>query len=340
MSGKKKLSDNINELFGRVSGKEKLEMEVDRLQSHLVELEIDMKRMKTQLEKKENLAKQAVAEKQEAQEKLNAANTRIETLEHELGAMKQESQGQLRFRNTENIAPAIMSEYIFQIGSLISSHDTLITAYLAPGQSLDELTGSKRLVEDIDENSQILMERAESSTGLVLFYDTCRMVCEAIAPSLPVKYPGWQIGTRFDVGHLKDIEEKDLNICVLIAHAGESFVGLASNRREFQEHRVIRSSVKAKHSKGGFSQRRFERLREEDIAHHVEKVQQTLEELVRGREEIEYIIAGGDLQLSRHICNGIVRDIPVVEKIMDSRIDKSNVNLILRNTLSCRRYQI
>ncbi|HJH28579.1 MAG TPA: peptide chain release factor-like protein, partial [Methanosarcinaceae archaeon] len=104
---------------------------------------------------------------------------------------------------------------------------------------------------------------------------------------------------------------------------------------------IVRSSVKAKHTKGGFSQKRFEKLRDEDIAHHIEKVQKIIKKVLDDDVDvnnIDYIITGGDQQLVRHVMDGLADDIPVIEKTMDVKIEKHNADAILKSALSSRRY--
>ena len=56
MIEKEKVIDNFNVLFGKISGKDKLEDQVDMLQSHIVELEIDIKRLQTRLGKRDHIS--------------------------------------------------------------------------------------------------------------------------------------------------------------------------------------------------------------------------------------------------------------------------------------------
>jgi len=339
MNEKKKVVENINVLFGKISGKEKLENQLDMLQSHIVELEIDVKRLQTQLEKKENTSKRAVSAKQEVESKLNEANTRIKTLVHERNSIKNELSGDIRFRGMETVFPSRFSGYLSQIKSLKSDRESLITVYVTQGQSLSDLKSSEKILGYIDENSRHLLDKINSPTGYVLFYDTDRMVCEAIAPVFSIKDPMWIFGNDFNVEKLDIIEYKDFGVCVVVVHAGESFVGFAPDKNGFETHQIIRSNVKAKHTKGGFSQRRFEKLRDEDIAHHIEKVRKAIKEVLDDHANNTYhIITGGDHQLAKYAIDGLAGDIPVIEKTIDVKIKRDKTDLILKNMLSSRRY--
>ncbi len=341
MIEKEKVIDNFNVLFGKISGKDKLEDQVDMLQSHIVELEIDIKRLQTRLGKRDHISKNSVSAKQEIEYKLNEANIKIETLMHERNELKKEASGHIRFRGMDTLNPQRFSEYLSQLKSLKSDSETLITTYIPKGQSLSDLKNSNDIVEQIDENSQHLLGKIDSQTGYMLFYDTFGMVREAVAPVLPLKDPVFKFGKTFDVKKLKHMADKDVGVCVVIVHAGESFLGFAPDKKRFEKHQIVRSSVKAKHTKGGFSQRRFEKLRDEDIAHHIEKVRKIIKKVLDDDVDvnnIDYIITGGDQQLVKHVMDGLADDIPVIEKTMDVKIEKHNTDAILKNALSSRRY--
>lgn len=344
MIEKEKVIDNFNVLFGKISGKDKLEKQLDMLQSHIVELEIDVKRLRTRLEKRDHISKTSVSAKQEIESKLNEANIKIETLMHERNEMKKEVYGAIRFRGMDSISPLRFPDYLSQLKSLKSDRETLITAYVPQGQSLSDLKNDI-VVEQIDENSQHLLGKIDSQTGCVLFYDTSNMVREAVTPIFPLKDSMLKFGKTFDVKKLKLMANKDVGVCVVIVHAGESFVGFAPDKNGFETHQVVRSGVKAKHTKGGFSQGRFEKLRDEDIAHHIEKVRKVIRKVLEDNADInvdanniDYIITGGDRQLVKHAMDGLVDDIPVIEKTMDVKIEKHNTDAILKSALSSRRY--
>ena len=54
----------LGTIIGKISGRGKFEFEIDRLNTRIIKLELDLQSAKTQLEKKEALAKQAVADRQ------------------------------------------------------------------------------------------------------------------------------------------------------------------------------------------------------------------------------------------------------------------------------------
>ncbi|MBU4185096.1 MAG: hypothetical protein KKC23_02645 [Proteobacteria bacterium] len=88
----------------------------------------------------------------------------------------------------------------------------------------------------------------------------------------------------------------------------------------FVEHEIIRSSVMGKHSKGGWSQKRFQSLVEEDVRHHADKVRAALAPMMGKHKDIQYVIAGGEGKLIKIILEGY--NYPLVIKSMAAEPDK------------------
>lgn len=323
--------------LGKISGKEQLELEIDRLNSHVIKLELDLQSSRNQLEKKEVLAKQAVSDRQEAEILLNQERIRTRTLSHELETIRAESQGKLKFRGTDTLSLQAIQTYLSKLKSFHDPAGGLLTAYLPQGTRLSGVI-SEKVFERVEEETRTLLDRLEPDTGLAFFYDIHRMVCEAIVPPFPITSPAWQLGHSFDVSLLEEILSKDYRMLVLVLHAGESFIGFAPDAQVFDTEELIRSSVKEKHSKGGFSQRRFERLREEDIAHHMDKVLEALYRILEENKLIDCVILSGDFQLIGEIRKRLPFNLEIIEKPSDIRVEKASGEEILRTVLSSRRY--
>jgi peptide subunit release factor 1 (eRF1) len=329
--------NGLSTFLGKISGKEQLELEIDKLNSQIAKLELDLQSAKNQLEKKEILARQAVSDRQEAEALLNQERIRTRTLSHELETIRAESQGKLKFRGIETLSPQAVQAYLSKLKSLQTTADGLLTVYLPQGTRLSGVI-SEKVLERVEEETRILLDRLEPETGLVLFYDLHRMVCEAIAPPFPITSPAWELGDSFEVSLLEEILSKDYRMLVLVLHAGESFIGFAPDAQVFDTEELIRSSVKEKHSKGGFSQRRFERLREEDIAHHMDKVLEVLDKTLDENSPVDCVVMSGDAQLLKEIQRYLPLNLEIIEKPSDIKVEKMGGEEILRTVLSSRRY--
>ncbi|MDW7731759.1 MAG: Vms1/Ankzf1 family peptidyl-tRNA hydrolase [Methanolobus sp.] len=341
MVEKDRVINNINYIFKKYSGKEELENEIDKLQSHLFELELDIKTANTRYEKSAASEKKALAAKQEAEEKLKAAEVRLLTLEHELEKQKADVPGELSLARTDQFNKQRTEEFLQSLSSFEYPSASLLTVYIAAGGKLDGIHDHENLIKLMDSEVLAMVEKVSSPTGLVLFYSPDHLVNELIVPPLPLKRSCWITGNTFDTAPLLGLLKTNASICVLVAHAGESFVGYSLDSEEFDSFQVIKSSVKAKHAKGGFSQRRFERLRDEDIAHHIDKVKLSLKDLLEEFEgSIDYLIQAGDPQLAREITADVPLNTEQIFSTSDIRIEKHNIPDILKQLLVYRRYRL
>jgi len=324
-------------IIGKISGKERLELEVERLNSRIAELEHALQGTKNQLEKKEALARQAVADRQEAESRLNQELVRIHTLSHELETLREESGSKLEFRGIETLSSAAIKAYLSKLSSFHSPANDFLTVYLPYGTRLSAVLPEKTL-SFLGEETRSLLDRLDPETGLVFFYDLHRMISEAIVPPVPVSLPAWHLKGSFETVPLEEILNIDFRMLVLVLHAGESFIGFAPDARAFDKEEFIKSSVKEKHSKGGFSQRRFERLREEDIAHHMDKFFETLDNILEENSPIDCVILNGDAQLIKEAQRRLPLNLEIIEKPADIKVEKTGGEEILRTVLSSRRY--
>jgi peptide subunit release factor 1 (eRF1) len=327
----------LGTIIGKISGKGKLETEVDRLSSRVAELELALQGAKNQLEKKEALARQAVADRQEAESRLNQELVRTQTLSHELESTRTESQNRLEFRGIENLSPAAVQAYLSRLNSFRSPSEDLLTVYLPSGTRLSDVLPEKNL-DMVEEETCSLLDRLDTETGMVFFYDLHRMISEALVPPFPITSAAWYLQNNFETAPLEEKLSSSCRLLVLVLHAGESFIGFAPDARVFETEEFVKSSVKEKHSKGGFSQRRFERLREEDIAHHMDKVFEALDKVLEENSPIDCVILNGDTPLIREAEKRLPLSLEVIEKAADIKVEKTSGEEIIRTILSSRRY--
>ena len=186
-----------------------------------------------------------------------------------------------------------------------------------------------------DSSALHLIEKIESSTGKIVLYDTNRIVNLVIIPVFPILISECVLGTQFDLGPLtKNLEYE--KILVVNTHAGETIIGIVE-ADTFVEHEIVRSSVMGKHKQGGWSQKRFQSLVEEDVRHHANKVRSALDPMLLRHKDIQYVLAGGEGKLIKMILEGY--DFPLVTKSMDT-ISNGNVDQVLRDVLAVRCYWI
>ncbi len=325
--------------FDKLFNRKELEKKIEILQARIDELEPENKSLSTRLSKQEVRAKKAVSDKQEVDLALKKAEKKIDDLEHTLDNLKEETQktDALTFKRAVTLTTAQSCDLLSQISSIRSRNEDLVTVYLRPNESFTDLNEFESTIE-LDQDVKYLMQRIESPTGLALFYDMKRlgMVRMLMTPPFPIGESKWKLDRVFDTAQLQELLEHNQVFCILLAHAGESFIGI-SNRETFIDHKIVRSSVKEKHTKGGWSQRRFERLRDEDIKHHAEKARAVFEALVdEYKDELKMVVASGEHNLIKEITGGgdsgyrypfplLIRNIDTKAKIEKHNIDKIRV---------------
>jgi hypothetical protein len=307
--------------------------EIKSLKARISHLEEENTKLRLRLEKRDEKAKSSITTKQDVDRELNEAINRISSLQNEIQILKKETSTELKFRFSENLSRNRFDEMIFLLGGIQSKLSTLITIYLAKDAKCVDVT--QDIVTLIDSSSLHLIEKIESSTGKIIFYDTNRIINLVIIPIFPILLSECFLNRQFNLEPLKKNLEYD-RILVLNTHAGETFIGIAE-AGTFSEHEVVRSSVMGKHKQGGWSQKRFQALVEEDIKHHADKVRALLDPMIAKHKDIQYIIAGGDGKLIKMITEGY--NYPVVLKSMDAVV-KGNVDQVLREVLSVRCYWI
>jgi len=326
-------------LFDKLLGKKELEEHIRTLEAQIEQLLLANESISARLASRDETTRKAISQKQVVEEELNSAKKKIETLEHKISVFGKDKSQDVTFQNISSIPIQSMANYVCQIRSLQALDNSLVTAYLQPEQSLTGLENGRELLEPPGNETIGLVDKIASPTGVAVFYDTLGMTREAVAPFLPVDVSSWQMDARFDAVPLQELIDRKVNLCVLLAHAGESFIGITDNPGSFTDYQIVRSSVKGKHTKGGWSQRRFERLRDEDIQHHVKKVKDTLKKMVDGSyTEITFILTGGESRLVSEILADF--NCPVVDRKFDVAVDKKMIDRILKEVWSSKRYKM
>ena len=146
-----------------------------------------------------------------------------------------------------------------------------------------------------------------------------------LIPPFPIKESHSHEGADFSLDPIREMMEEP--VLVISAHAGDTFLGVCLSRDKFEAEELVQSSVMGKHSKGGWSQKRFERLREEDVKAHVDLVTEKLEAMLgRYRPLLHYAVLSGEESLLRQIAPSI--DLLLVDRKL-SRIDSRETNLLL-----------
>ncbi len=322
-------------MLGGLFNRKEQERKIELLQTRINELKYENKSLSERISKQAARAKKALSDKQGADLGLKKAEERIDTIERELKNLKEKDDAQLSVREAVTLTADRASDLLFQLSSLRSRNDDLLTAYLRPEEAVSDLDRF-----ELDNSVKYMMARIESPTGIALFYDlkSTGMAPQIVAPPFMILESQWKLDYAFDTTQLQELLDTNRVICILLAHAGESFIGI-SDRERVIEYKIVRSSVKEKHTKGGMSQRRFERLRDEDIRHHGEKARSAFEALIAGyKSELEMVVASGEHNLIKMITRD--NEFPLLLRSIDPKavLEKQNIDKIRVLAWSSRWY--
>ncbi len=305
--------------------------EINALNSKIKSLEEENRKLSLLLTKKEDKTRKTVATKQEVDRELNEAKHLIQTLENEAQKLREETRGELNFRFSDNFSRNRLEDLLFLLGSMQSRTATLTSIYLSKDETLDNIPSE--IAAHIRSPDRVLIEKIDSHTGRVIFNDASGIIKLVMLPVFPILHTECSLERRFNLELLKKCLECDKTL-VINAHAGETFIGIVEND-SLVEHDIIRSSVMGKHSKGGWSQKRFQSLVEEDIKHHADKVKAALDQMIGKHRDIKYIIAGGETKLVRMMLEG--HDYPVIMKSMDA-VSLHSAEQVLHDAMAIRVY--
>lgn len=247
---------------------EEREAEIEELEQRISELEDEKQSWKNRFESEKERRKKLSRQKQEAEEELNRLKDRLE------GSDPGEKDDEGHSSSTENLEFESISfqkakNILEKLDSMESSERDLLTVY-SPG-SVDELEDFRGLKNSISSSQ---FSRIKDLEGFVAFLDqdTGNTVLK-MSPFFDQKFV---LEGFFDIADLLEFLRSEKYWVVV--SAGETKVFREENG-EYEEVERITSRVDREHSKGGFSQGRFERKREEQVESHLDEVRKVLDEL-------------------------------------------------------------
>lgn len=307
-------------------GKKKLEDRILELESSLKDLESDREELARTLEKRDEKIRKLNAANQEcnlalkdAEKRAAASATSSGFGEPDSDAKRSEKPPQARAVKT---GPRELDRLVKRLKECRTGEDDLLTAYLPDGRDL---------VPEAREAAQAV----RSQRGwIVLKYP--QLFTMLLVPPFPVQESLSAPGEVFTLAPLQEMMETP--VLVVSAHAGDTFLGVAYGPVGFEVQEFVQSQVKEKHSKGGWSQKRFERLREEDIKYHIDEVLQKLSELAaKYGSVVHYAVLGGDQSMIKQIAPAVT--LPIVERRLE-RHDEKRLDKLLDEVYGFTIYRI
>ncbi|MDD2756181.1 MAG: Vms1/Ankzf1 family peptidyl-tRNA hydrolase, partial [Methanothrix sp.] len=235
-------------------GKKKLEDRILELQAALAKLEVEKEQLLRTLEKRDEKISKLTSANQQANLALKAAEQRAAAISP-APALAQSA--------------ADASDGQKPKGRILSLRemDLLIERLKACRSPKDDLLVScypETVSEDVGFARQIRTAASaiKSKRGGIILHSPLLFTL-LLVPPFPIQESLTREGSAFALDPLEEM--MDTPVLIISAHAGETFLGVALSHEGFEVEEMVESSVIGKHSKGGWSQKRFERLREEEI---------------------------------------------------------------------------
>lgn len=238
------------------------------LKERVAELEEERSHLEAQLDAEKERRSDAVSERQRAEERVNRLEDRIADLEGTVDRLRDDDGRDLEFRRTEAVSGDRLDTVLDRLESFAGGPESVLTAYVA-----DE---PQPPVRDAFGDRAALVSRA--APCLAVADDAGLLSATLSVPAPPAPFAAWGDDVAFDRGWLRPRGEFTLALVRSDLFAMGEYDG--SERTAFHG---FEGELKSQHSKGGFSQARFERLRDEQIETHLDRCLAALEERTTDR---------------------------------------------------------
>ncbi|MFD1647279.1 Vms1/Ankzf1 family peptidyl-tRNA hydrolase [Haloarchaeobius litoreus] len=243
----------LDELLGRAALKERID-----------ELEAETERLSAQLEAESERRTDAVSARQDAEERVNRLEDRIAQLEGELDR-REDDGDDLAFRSRTDLH----AERLDTVLTRLESVETEAEGFLSAAIGDDE--GAPDAVDDLLGDRARL---AEEAAPCLVYADDAGLVSAVLEPPVqPEPFCEWGDSARIDRSWCQPTGRFALALVRADVFAIGEYDG-----RERRSMRSFESDVKSDHSKGGFSQGRFERIRDEQIQDHLAECREAIAE--------------------------------------------------------------
>ncbi|ELZ29305.1 hypothetical protein C475_03774 [Halosimplex carlsbadense 2-9-1] len=236
------------------------------LKERIAELEDELDSREQQLEAEQRRRADAASDRQDAEERVNRLEDRIAELEGEVERLRDGQAGADRsFAAEETLRDGRLRAVLDRLESVETDPEGAFTAYVPDGHDLSEP------VREAFGDRAALVGRAApclAVTDDAALVDSCLSV-----PNPPEPFAEWSDAFAFDRSWFEPTGSFTFALVRSDLFAMGEYDG--DERVAFQG---FDSELKSQHSKGGYSQARFERLRDEQIENHIERCQVALED--------------------------------------------------------------
>ncbi|WP_430503698.1 Vms1/Ankzf1 family peptidyl-tRNA hydrolase [Haloparvum sp. PAK95] len=245
----------LDKLLGRAELKDRIE-----------ELESDKHHLERQLEAEQERRADAVADKQAAEERVNHLEDRIEELEDRVERLSgDEAEAELDFRQVSDATGARTADLLDRLRGVDAGQEGALTASVPNADALPAA------VTDLFGDHAALVRRAAPA---VVVADDASLVAAALRPPIAPDEEFCEWDTEF---HLDDAWFRPVGRVGFALVRSDLFAVGTYEDGDRVDFEGFGSDVMGAHSKGGFSQDRFERRRDEQIDEHLVEVREVLD---------------------------------------------------------------
>lgn len=240
-------------VLGRASLKERIE-----------ELEDEKHHLERQLDAEQERRADAASDRQAAEEQINQLQDRVTELVDRVERL-QSAEGEGEFRREATLSGERLETVLDRLDSFETGPEGALTAYLADEHDLPDA------VTDVIGDRVPLVRRA---APCLLATDDAGLVAATLStPVPPEPFSDWRDGFDIDRSWLQPTGTH----AVALVRSDLFALGEYDGRDRTAFH-GFDADLKSQHSKGGFSQARFERLRDAQIDSHIERCKAALAE--------------------------------------------------------------
>lgn len=247
----------LDELLGRAALKERIE-----------ELEADNADLQQQLAAESERRADAVTERQNAQRRVNELQDKVAQLEDRVERL-QDTDHDLAVRRREQLRGDRLQEVLDRLESIEAGPDGALTAFVTDGTLPPDVR------EAFGDRSALI---AENSPCFALTDDAGVCSVALDPPISPSPFVEW--GPGFDID--RSLFEPTGEFTLALVRSDLFAMGEYRGRERVAFH-GFDSDLGSNHSKGGFSQARFERLRDEQIDNHLDRCRAAFDERTTDR---------------------------------------------------------
>ena len=277
----------LDELLGRASLKDRID-----------DLEEENERLEKRYEAESERRAEATTARQDAEERVNRLEDRIAQLEGELERVDDDGRS-LSLRRRERLRGTRLEDVLDRLASFQTAPEGAMTTVLETNGALEDRgDGVSDDLEDVLGDRRGLVADA---APCILCVDDAGLVAVTLEPPvLPERAPKLEWDDRFALDREWFLPSGEYALALLRA---DLFALGVYEDGERVDYHGFESDVKGNHSKGGFSQARFERIRNDQIDDHLERCERALADhdvdrlfLVGQRGVIDTLVSESDLE--------------------------------------------